>query len=547
MLCQFELNSNEMEIQYCNSTEEVMQCGICRQFYCIDHYKEHLQECLKTCLCKFALNSSEMEIQYCNSTEEVMQCGICRQFYCIDHYKEHLQECLTFFDDTDQSIKRETMPITVAAPLQDLAIGEAITTINTTNPKITTVTLNLNHFGKSDTARNTQQIAALMYILHTWSPTILALQEINDIDGFVRKLEESEGWKHSISNQYGFIKGYNLAIEKNNMYAPKTGNYGEFYPCFFRKDGVDMECIGTWDGQRELAAMAAKNAQREKEINASYINSVFTKKSEAWDTTQQYQETGGMKKGNAKYITTRPAMVYAVTIKNYNFIFDLVVSHTSPSGGAVLNSKEIISYYNIKCFTSNRIKPVIFAGDWYVMPEDKIRFHSRHRANVKSTSASWSEYLEKIKLTRVAPTGDPPNCWTNMPHDGNGQVADYFICNDYFSGTARILKRGSGVYLKQDIRDSNGKPIGRQDKDALYGWGDVTDHAPVLAEITIDIGMNLVPQSSADERLADSGNVVERKTGRERTRLKKFGFDEYNQEKKEKITSESKAEQKQTC
>jgi hypothetical protein len=218
----------------------------------------------------------------------------------------------------------------------------------------------------------------------------------------------------------------------------------------------------------------------------------------------------------------------------------LVVSHTSPSGGAILNSKEIVNYYNMKCFTSDRIKPVIFAGDWYVQALDKIQSFSRRDKKVISKKVTWDEYLQKIKLTKVLPTGDGHN-WTNMPHDGNGQVADYFIWNDYFSGTARILKRESGaVYLKQDIRDINGKPIGRQDEDALYGWGDVTDHAPVLAEITINIRLNLVAQSSADERLADSGNVVEKKTGRVRTRVKKFGFDEFHKGRKEKLHQDQK-------
>lgn len=287
---------------------------------------------------------------------------------------------------------------------------------------LTVITWNVNHLSDDSWALKANHVATL---LAGTAADVLVLQEVNLVSDNERG--QLEKWLES--NGYRIIWAP-IMWRGNTGNTAATGTQWEYYPIIFRNTLT---------------------------VDATYVISDDNATKQAFKPANRKNPTG-----KVPWVSNRPTIVRRVVLEGGVASFWLATIHTSPSFKVEQEATEAIG--NVR---ANFKGPTLWVGDWYVKPETNV-----------SRGTTWSTYLKDQDCAMAA-----PDKLTNLPHHGQGMVADYFVTHGCACARTGVVIHGAN-----------------HQHAMLYGWQGVSDHAPVstvvnVPEVTVNLPLEVKARS----------------------------------------------------
>jgi exonuclease III len=304
--------------------------------------------------------------------------------------------------------------------------------------KFRIMTWNVNHFS-SDNRYRGRKTQYLYEILMKHRPDVLIVQEVN---GAAAPFEQ--GFRITIGNGnssdvYTVHMGPLMKLV-GSLNRTVDGTQYEYYPVLIRQNVSLDRMYAIMPGQ--AGDRTGRNASRTEHVVFDNLGP----------------------NSRLDWPHYRPILMYVMTINGTQF--ELGNVHTSPSWDPVLTGRDYVDALTIldQRDRSSSTRPVILGGDWYISADKMVLDWRKNQRKPFDTFLSEHGFA----VTRLRSTRDRQYAWTNFPHSGDGQAADFFMAKG-----AKATKT-NGCYPKH----------GKSYLDWKYNSKNarVSDHAPVYID-----------------------------------------------------------------
>ena len=315
------------------------------------------------------------------------------------------------------------------------------------------MTWNINHFSGNNKYAGSKT-AYLIKILTRHRPDVLIVQEVNGTgDPF------TDRFRLTIGNDVYTVHMGPLMKLVGSLNRRVDGTQYEYYPVLVRQT-VSLERIySIMPGQ--AGDRTTRDVNRTRHVITDNLSS----------------------RSLLEWPLNRPILMYVMQFRGTTF--ELGNVHTSPSWDPVLTARDYVDALTIlddRARASSE-RPVILGGDWYIGASSMVL---DWRNNARK---SFDTFLREhgFAVTRLKTSKDRQNAWTNFPHKGDGQAADFFMAKGAkATRTNGCLPKYGKVYTDWTAS-----------KNAR-----VSDHAPVY----IDYDLSPARSRSTSPMDVDSGS-----------------------------------------